>query len=145
GDEIARHRLSHDKGAVIKNRDHYRDKAQRIQTLETEITDQLGEDAGQRLCALLKQTNGNIYKDQLVGLKTLLKQFHISPALLRYLCDRSRLATSEIQDLLIIYQRHPERFGEGSLEQPGSPDKSTSDSLRQYAQIAEEAPYEHIH
>ena len=144
GDEIARHRLSYDKGAIIKNRDHYRDKAQRIKTLEREIVEQLGEPHGAHLCALLKKTNGNIYKDQLAGLKGLLKQSGMPPPLLQYLCDRSSLATSEIRDLLAIYQTHPERF-KVLPEPPGQQAKTTSNSLRHYSQIAEEAPYDHLH
>ena len=64
GQEIARHRLSQDKGAIIRNNDHYRDKAARIADLEAAILGQIGEEAGQRLCALLKRTSPRIYKDQ---------------------------------------------------------------------------------
>jgi hypothetical protein len=73
GDKIAEHMISIEKGQVIKNTDHYRDKAQRIKELEDDIL-QILEHTEQikALCALLKTTSPKIYKDQLLGAKQLL-------------------------------------------------------------------------
>ena len=43
GEIIAEHRLCLDKGKIFKNRDHYRDKVQDIETLESEVIHLLGE------------------------------------------------------------------------------------------------------
>ena len=65
GREIARHVIAQDKGTVIRNNDHYRDKAARVADLEATIGEQVGETVGARLCARLKATSPRIYKDQL--------------------------------------------------------------------------------
>ena len=110
GHEIARHGLSQGQGAVIKNTDHYRDKQQRIQDLEQDIQQQLGSVAGERLCTLLKRSHPRIYKDQLVGLQGLLKQYPMPAALLEQLGDRATLSTRQIRDYLQAYTQHPERL-----------------------------------
>ena len=70
GDKIAEHLISIEKGKVIKNTDHYRDKAQRIKDLEGDLLLVLGDtEQSQALCALLKATSPKIYKDQLLGAK----------------------------------------------------------------------------
>lgn len=108
GQEITRHNLSYEKGKVIKNNDHYRNKQDQIADLEIGIIQQLKIDGGEILCALLKRTNPQIYKDQLIGLKTLLNRYEMSPQLLARLCDRSQLSTSQIRDYLEAYAAHPE-------------------------------------
>ena len=57
GQAIARHVISHDKGTVIRNNDHYRDKAARVADLEAAIGEQVGQATGARLCAQLKATS----------------------------------------------------------------------------------------
>ena len=57
GQAIARHVISHDKGAVIRNNDHYRDKAARVADLEATIGEQVGQATGARLCVQLKATS----------------------------------------------------------------------------------------
>ena len=57
GQAIARHVISHDKGTVIRNNDHYRDKAARVADLEATIGEQVGQATGARLCAQLKATS----------------------------------------------------------------------------------------
>ncbi|MCB1720085.1 MAG: IS21 family transposase, partial [Candidatus Competibacteraceae bacterium] len=112
GQEIARHTLCLGQGQIIKNTDHYRDKQAPIIELESLIRQLLGEPAGEQLCALLKHTSPRIYKDQLRGLKSLLERYGMPPALLRQLCDRSQLTTTQIRDYLLAYQTHPERLQE---------------------------------
>ena len=48
GREIARHVIAQDKGTVIRNNDHYRDKAARVADLEATIGEQVGETVGAR-------------------------------------------------------------------------------------------------
>ena len=57
GQAIARHVISHDKGTVIRNNDHYRDKAARVADLEATIGEQVGQATGARLCVQLKATS----------------------------------------------------------------------------------------
>ena len=57
GQAIARHVISHDKGTVIRNNDHYRDKAARVADLEATIGEQVGQATGARLCTQLKATS----------------------------------------------------------------------------------------
>ena len=57
GQAIARHVISRDKGTVIRNNDHYRDKAARVADLEAAIGEQVGQATGARLCAQLKATS----------------------------------------------------------------------------------------
>lgn len=121
GQEIARHRLSQGKGEIIKNNDHYRNKQEQIAELEIHIQQGVGEHPGKRLCELLRQSNSRIYKDQLVGLRALLKRFEMPPALLVQLCDRPRLATRQIRDYLEAYYAHPERFESPPPQAKASP------------------------
>ena len=140
GKEIARHGLSQGQGEVIRNTDHYRDKQQRIIDLEQHIQQQLGKAEGERLCALLKRSNSRIYKDQLVGLKGLLKQYKMPAALLEQLCERATLSTRQIRDYLQAYTDHPEQ-----LQQAISPERASSladeaalSPLIRYARIAQQ-------
>lgn len=136
GQEITRHGLSTQKGGVIKNNDHYRNKAEQISELETQINQRIGEDDGQAICALLKHTHSKIYKDQLVGLRNLLKHHDMPPVLLAQLRDRTTLATSQIKEYLIAYQHHPERFTERPTHPPQPAKHSTaSNLLSNYADI----------
>jgi len=112
GTEIARHGISQGKGVVIKNNDHYRDKQSRISDLESEIIERLGDVEGEVLCGLLKQTSPRIYKDQLAGVKALLKRHEMPQALLSRLIDRPTLTATQIRDYLEAYAAHPERLND---------------------------------
>ncbi len=46
GEEIARHVISQDKGTIVRNNDHYRNKAARVADLEATIGEQVGETVG---------------------------------------------------------------------------------------------------
>jgi hypothetical protein len=72
GGLIAEHVISLEKGQIIKNTHHYRDRQQRVEALEAALEQQLGESTSQRLCALLKTASPKIYKDQLLGAKQII-------------------------------------------------------------------------
>jgi len=111
GDEIARHRLSTGKGNIIKNNNHYRDLSQTIANHEADIGAQLGDDLGQRLCRCLQSAFPDNYKDQLVGLKAILKQHQ--PAnleLLEVLSQRHSVSARQIKEFLEAYESNPERL-----------------------------------
>jgi hypothetical protein len=73
GEIIAEHIIRLEKGQIVKNTDHYRDKAQRIAALEADISQLLGNtESADSLCALLKVSAPKIYKDQLAGTKQVL-------------------------------------------------------------------------
>jgi len=115
GEVIAQHLIRIEKGQVIKNRDHYRDKAQRIETLEADIFHCLGQsESSESLCALLKVTSPKIYKDQLLGAKQILtahcKQYGaIEPELLSRLINTPRLTATGLRDRLVAFHKNPER------------------------------------
>lgn len=117
GELIAEHLIRSEKGQVIKNTDHYRDKAQRIENLEADIFHCLGQsENSQVLCALLKTTSPRIYKDQLLGARQVLsahcKQYGaIKPELLARLIDTPRLTATGLRERLVAFQQHPEREG----------------------------------
>lgn len=73
GELVATHSLCADKGRVTRNTDHYRDHAQRIQSLEEAINGRLGSSLGHKLCERLRLSMPRHYKDQLVGAKKLLE------------------------------------------------------------------------
>ena len=111
GQEIAHHAIPQDKGVVVRNNDHYRDKAARIADLEVAIGQQVGQATGTRLCALLKATSPRIYKDQLVALKGLLTPHPELPqALWERLLDRPALTASQCRDYFEAYAADPGRF-----------------------------------
>ena len=117
GQAIARHVISRDKGAVIRNNDHYRDKAARVADLEATIGEQVGQATGARLCAQLKATSPRIHKDQLVALRGLLRQHTDLPqTLLDQLIERPALTTSQCRAYFEAYAADPGRLaqaGEG--------------------------------
>jgi hypothetical protein len=64
GKTIAEHTLCQDKGQVIKNTDHYRDKQVQQNLLEQALQQLLGNvERATALCALLQLTSPKIYKD----------------------------------------------------------------------------------
>jgi transposase len=98
---IAQHRICHQKGQVIKNTHHYRDPQQRVADLEASIEQRLGADLGARLCQRLKLTSPKIYKDQLVGLRQILKsEQEPDRELLERLSRHATLTATQIRDCL---------------------------------------------
>ena len=122
GQAIARHVISRDKGALIRNNDHYRDKAARVADLEAAIGEQVGQATGARLCAQLKATSPRIYKDQLVALRGLLRQHTDLPqTLLDQLIERPALTTSQCRAYSEAYAADPGRFVDPPAAPPASP------------------------
>ena len=145
--EIARHVISQDKGTIVRNNDHYRDKAARVVDLEAAISERVGQATGARLCGLLKATSPRIYKDQLVALRKLLRQHTDLPqALLDRLIDRPVLTASQYREYFEAYAADPGRFVDPStiLPTPAIP-TSGSDLLSGYAAVlpsAQEVPHD---
>jgi len=117
GEEVARHRLSQGKGERVRNNHHYRDLAQQTQTLEAEISEQLGPELGQRLCQGLRRTSPRIYKDQLVATRKLVAG--AGPAeceLLEQLADREQVTATGIKRYLEAHHQARERGREVDAE-----------------------------
>lgn len=137
GQEIARHPLSEDKGKISKNRHHYRDLEQHIDTLESALRLQAGEVVGERLCALLKATSPKIYKDQLLGVKTLLEAHGaLDAALEERLCALARLTATSLRDYLQAWAANDGRYGDSPPDRTAVT-ADTATALRRYSALAE--------
>jgi transposase len=122
GERLAEHVICLEKGHIIKNTHHYRDRQQRVEALEAALEQQLGARDSQRLCALLKATSPKIYKDQLVGAKQiiaahLLNYGAINADLLARILTAPRLTATQLRALLDAYQLHPERVSAAGVGQ----------------------------
>lgn len=122
GELIAEHVISLEKGQIIKNTHHYRDRQQRVEVLEAALEQQLGESASQRLCALLKATSPKIYKDQLVGAKQVIATHtlhygNIGADLLERILTAPRLTATQLRAMLDAYQLNPERLSAAMVAQ----------------------------
>ncbi len=123
GEQIAEHVISLEKGQIIKNTHHYRDRQQRVEALEVALSEQLGDSDSQCLCALLKASSPKIYKDQLLGAKqviaTHIVQYgKINAELLERILTSPRLTASQLRDRLEAYQLNPERLSTATADQP---------------------------
>jgi transposase len=128
GKQIAEHVISLEKGQIIKNTHHYRDRQQQVETLEAVLSEQLGDSDSQRLCALLKASSPKIYKDQLLGAKQVIathtvQHGEINADLLERILTSTRLTASQLRDRLEAYQLHPDRLSTATADQP-VPDSS---------------------
>lgn len=131
GEVHERHPLACGKGEVFKNT--HRDRAQQVAELEVDIRGLLGEPLGGRLCALLKATSPNIYKDQLRGARAVLKAHQpLAAGLVESVCERPRLTATGLRDYLSAYAAHPERLA--AAPPPASPPGASP--LGPYAGIA---------
>jgi len=142
GDKIAQHLISIEKGQVIKNTDHYRDKAQRIKDLETDILQLLGgSEQSQALCALLKTTSPKIYKDQLLGAKQILSEYckhngTIEAEHLSRLINTPRLTATGLRERLLAFQQNPEENSDSQTRQRSNDQvKQGNNSLAHYAAL----------
>lgn len=123
GEPLARHTLCMEKGVVIRNTDHYRDRTQQITDYEQAIANNIGTDYGQQLCALLKQTSPKIYKDQLAGAGQVLSQHtQLADTVLQHVLQRPRLSVTGLRDLLQVYTQNGDRLEEKTNESAGSSD-----------------------
>jgi len=135
GQEITRHTLSLGKGIVIKNTDHYRDRAQQIADYEQAIEARIGSDYASRLCALLKVTSPKIYRDQLVGAKDILSQYEALPVdILDRVLSRSQLSATALRDCLEVYTANSERVALECVAQ--APSTPSHPALAHYAGLS---------
>ncbi|MCA1772308.1 MAG: IS21 family transposase [Halomonas sp.] len=105
GEVIAEHTVSLEKGQIIKNRDHYRDKTQAVEVLEAELQALLSGDHGLAIAALLKATMPRFYKDQLRGAIDILKQHDVLPeGLMAYILARDNLTATQLRDHIIAWK-----------------------------------------
>ena len=105
-----------EKGQIVKNSNHYRDYQKKITDYESEIYTILGEETGQSICRIIRQTEPKIYKDQLVGLKAIMSRQKDQVELVKAisgLTDRPRLKVSFIRDYLDGYFLAPQHENNG--------------------------------
>lgn len=115
GETLAEHTISLEKGQIIKNTHHYRDVQMRIDKLEADIKQRLGDIYGQQLCAVLKAGSPKIYKDQLLGVRKIIQAHtdqhgEINADLLARILASPRLTATRLRDMLLAYQQHPGRL-----------------------------------
>ncbi|MEY2989944.1 MAG: hypothetical protein RLZZ163_860 [Actinomycetota bacterium] len=141
GEVIARHTLAVGSGEIVKNTNHYRDREQRIADLQGEIAGHLPQPLAARLCALLKASEPNIYKDQLRGVGRLLAAHApVDTALIERLCEKPRLTATLLRDHLDAHAARPERLQEAapSMPVPPPPGHANAAALARYAGIGAE-------
>ncbi|MCA9971902.1 MAG: transposase, partial [Anaerolineales bacterium] len=111
GELVATHPLHPGKGALVKNGDHYRDKAKARAELEAELEAALGHELGQALCAQLRQRDRAYYLDKLRGARRYLPRLQrLPPALLQGLLARpGGLSIRQMSEYLDAFEAHPER------------------------------------
>lgn len=147
GEHLASHPLSPGKGAIVKNGDHYRDKARQAADLEAEIGEALGEEVGRRLCRQLRQSEPQNYKDKLRGVKRHLPRLRALPETeLALLADRPGLKVSTLLDYLGAWEANPERFaqrGNRGVETPTGP--HADDHLAAYGTLTRQDSDEVTH
>lgn len=132
---IAEHKLSLEKGTIVKNRDHYRNKSQAIATLELQLQQRLGEAAGVAIAALLKTTMPSYYKDQLRGVLDVLSRYDDVPeALLQHLIERDTLRATQLRDHIDAWTRAESR---GRLPSIDSEPISTPVDLSMYQYVSQ--------
>jgi len=135
-EEIARHTLHEGKGHTIKNNHHYRDVNTQIHEYEQDLMQQLGEANATTLCALLKATSPKIYKDQLAGIRKILKQYPLPDEnLLQRVCASPRLTASLFKDYLEAYSHQPERLQTSESVRKNTPNPA----LQRYASLLEKS------
>jgi transposase len=147
GEQIASHALCLEKGRTIKNNHHYRDPAQRIEQLEQAIAQCLPLEAGETLCRLLKATSPRIYKDQLAGVRDLLRRHGpVAPELLEVLTQQTRLTASAVQRYLEAWQQAQARGRKPDIETaPRTEDRIPASALRAYARLGRPTGQEVTH
>ena len=95
---IAEHPLCWEKGRIIKNYNHYRDKDSQSSQLEAQIAAKLGDDLANALCQQLKNTEPKIYRHQLIALKKAFNDLQGADfALLNVLSQRQGMTAGKIK------------------------------------------------
>ena len=122
GEILAEHARCLEKGRIIKNNNHYRDREARVAQLEAEIGQMLGDQLGQALCQQIKRSEPKIVKDQLVALKSILAHLEPEdPILLAQLAERPGITAGKIKRYLEAEHQAKAkgRYPDSSL--PGTP------------------------
>jgi hypothetical protein len=112
---IAIHNICEEKGKIIKNRNHYRDHAKLVTDREDEVGMIIDRDLAGRICNVIKKTSPKIYKDQLVGLIKVLKQYINNSDItevLNILAARERLTVSFIKVYLEAFYNNRQEVEE---------------------------------
>lgn len=111
GERVATHPRHPGKGGLVKNGDHYRDKAKDRAALEADIVTALGPDFGPGLCRQLRRRDPVYYLDKLRGLKRHLSRVAcLPPELLHTLVNRpDGLTIRMLLDYLGAWEANPER------------------------------------
>lgn len=143
GKEITRHTLCLEKGVVIRNTDHYRDRARQVAEYEQAIVNRIGSDFGQQLCALLKLSSPKIYKDQLAGAGRILgKHTQVPDTVLQHVLLRPRLNVSGLRDYLEAYTENSDRL---EAVPPLPPSGSENKALECYANLTAKEVRHELH
>jgi len=138
GEVVATHTLCSEKGRTVRNTHHYRDHAQRVADLEAGVAERLGAELGARLCARLKASEPRIYKDQLLGVRDLLRAAPmLDTELLEHLTTHERLTASRLKGYLEASERARERGRDPTETTPSPP--SASVALEAYAELGQPA------
>ncbi|MBN2887322.1 MAG: IS21 family transposase [Chromatiaceae bacterium] len=147
GERIASHPLSQGKGVIVKNGDHYRDKARQVADLEAEIGQALGEALGRRLCRQVRRTEPQHYKDKLRGVKRHLSRLRALPeAELALLADKDGLKVSTLLEYLGAWEANPERFAQRANPGVATPASPQADAhLSVYSALTRQDPEEVAH
>ena len=134
---VATHALCTQKGHTVRNTHHYRDHVQRVADLEGAIAERLGPGLGARLCAQLKASEPRIYKDQLLGVRDLLRHAPmLDTELLERLAAREGLTASRLKRYLEASERAEQRGRDPAEAAPPPPEPIALDAYAQLGQPA---------
>jgi transposase len=136
--EIARHDIQTGKGAIVTNRDHYRDKETTIRQLEAQIGEMVQPLDASDLFAVIKHTSPTIYKDQLAGIRQILRkrQMPVQQDEMDWICNRPELTASKFRELLVVAPQMMVRRKQQSVsEHTGGLDRYAGIAGDHYAHI----------
>lgn len=98
---IAKHQVSLEKGMIIKNNDHYRDKLKSVSDLEQILINKLGTEYGNKISGLLKTAMPDNYGDQLRGaIKIISKYSELPNQLLQEISERQKLTATILAEYI---------------------------------------------
>lgn len=144
-ERLARHELCLEKGQKIINNHHYRDPEQRIQTLEQQIIERLGEDIACSLCQRLRQREPKIYKDQLAGILEQIQRYpELSPEVLKTVASREDISARRFGQHLEAEQQAQTRERQPDAAEPSCPSGEPLD-LSRYAAVGHSGGQEARH
>lgn len=145
GEILAEHPLCLDKGRIIKNTHHYRDKEARVAQLEADICRVLGDELGTSLCQQIKRSEPKIIKDQLVALKMLIT--HLEPdekTLLEQLAERPGITAGKIKRYLEA-ERHARSKGREAEDESPTSSSANAVDLSAYQRLGHSSGQEVTH